>query len=397
MSKMVYVNHTFDIIQIMGIKDFYGVIKERCPEELRTYHLSEFRGYRFAIDVSIFAYKFIRSAGETMWMNTFVLFLCTLKKHGIKSVCIFDGPNPPEEKLEEQLRRRNETQKAVARKNKTYDFIEVVEECMRDDKKVPENIHEEIKKCLGKKKLGEMHKVDFSHPFEIIDPLREIASRLTKQTMPITDDHREQARRIVDMMGIPSFQADGEAEALCAYMAVHGMVDAVLTEDTDVIAYGTPLMIAYKDFKLSDEKVHALHLSSIREKLGYSQKEMTDLCILLSCDYNTRAEGFPPGKKRKKPVGIGLKGALEVIDERRTIDNALDIILDPECLKYERCRDLFAVPSIDDVKEIIGGIVPYSEAPNYNLLEQLASEKQISISLDYISSCWKPGTVSYIE
>ena len=90
----------------MGIKDFYKLIKEQTPEQIHKYHLSEFRGYRFAIDISIFLNKYIRSAGEGLWMSTFFNFLCILKKHGIKSVCVFDGPNPPKEKLEEQQKRR---------------------------------------------------------------------------------------------------------------------------------------------------------------------------------------------------------------------------------------------------------------------------------------------------
>ena len=70
----------------MGIKDGYGIIKSRCPDQLVSYHLSELRGYRLAADISIFAYKTIRTAGEIAWMSMFIMFLCTMKSHGIKLI-----------------------------------------------------------------------------------------------------------------------------------------------------------------------------------------------------------------------------------------------------------------------------------------------------------------------
>lgn len=40
-------------------------------------------------------------------------------------------------------------------------------------------------------------------------------------------------------MGIPIIQAPGEAEAQCSYMSRHKKVDAVCTEDTDSLVFGT--------------------------------------------------------------------------------------------------------------------------------------------------------------
>lgn len=44
-------------------------------------------------------------------------------------------------------------------------------------------------------------------------------------------------------MGIPIVQAPGQAEAQCSYMSKMGKVDAVCTEDTDSIVFGTQLLI----------------------------------------------------------------------------------------------------------------------------------------------------------
>ena len=102
-------------------------------------------------------------------------------------------------------------------------------------------------------------------------------------------------------MGLAYLQALGEAETLCAYLAIKGQVDAVLTEDTDVMAYGTPVMLAFKDLKVTDEQVYGLHHKNILKDLEMNHEEFRDLCILLSCDYNERVKGFvPDGRNRKK-------------------------------------------------------------------------------------------------
>ena len=46
------------------------------------------------------------------------------------------------------------------------------------------------------------------------------------------------------MFGIPYIQAPGEAEALGSHMCITNEFKALLTEDTDVLAYGIPIFIS---------------------------------------------------------------------------------------------------------------------------------------------------------
>lgn len=364
----------------MGIKDLYPVIKEVAPNQIASYHLSELTGYRLAIDISIFLYKYIRSAGPKRWMSTFILLLCTLKKHGIKAVCIFDGPNPPIEKKGEQDRRRAENQKAL---NRLADAIRIRNK-IQDDY-IP------FDKPLGVSLLRETEiifcrtKVNLFDISDVVVSLNDLIEKLERQTFPITDDYRDTAISIVEMMGLHGIQAEGEAETLCAYLAVTGKVDAVLSEDTDVLAYGTPFMLAFKDYKLNDEKVYGIHLPSLLEEMEMNVEEFRDLCILLSCDYNSRVKGFPPdGRKRKKSVGIGAKGALCMIQEYRRLEEVCNHVDDPAPLKYRRCRELFTIP--DSVPE---DMIPYNLRPNYVRLEEFISHHNLTIKVDYIAKCYK--------
>lgn len=391
----------------MGIHDFYKVIKLRAPEELKSYHLSEFCGHRWAVDISIFLFKFIKSAGNADWMGSFFLFLCTLKKHGIKTVCIFDGPNPPIEKKIEQDRRRKDSQKAVNRLNRCIEVRrDIMKEYSQTQELLPEELQAECKTLYGNpKKKIRLNPIEWSDWTEVVDALTSTIESLEKQTLPITSEHRETAKKIVQMMGLPMFQADGEAEGLCAFMAIHGHVDGVLTEDTDVLAYGTPWMFAFKDFKLTDEKVHGIHLPSLLEALEYNQKELLDLCILLGCDYNRKDSegkkigitGFPPDeKKRKKSVNIGMIAALAYIDEYRSLEECLPYIDNPEPLIYERCREIFTPPSNRETLEIIK-IMPYNTRPDFDKVEAFLLENRVSVSIDYIKKIWNMGTITICE
>lgn len=379
----------------MGIRDFYQVIKQRAPDTLQTYHLSEFRGYRFAVDISIFLNKYIKSAGEKAWMNTFFLFICTLKKHGIKTVCIFDGPNPPPEKTAEQERRRAEGRKALDRLKRCIEIRNIIlDEYVPRDGVLPEPLQKECQSLYGKPKTHN-RRIVWSECTDVLDALKFTIERLERASLPITADHRRKAKEIAEMMGLPVFQADGEAEALCAYLAIHGHADAVLTEDTDVLAYGTPWLIAFKDFKLNDEKVYGVHLESLRDELGYTQEELRDLCILLGCDYNDRVTGYPPdGKKRKKPVNIGLVGALSMIDGYRNLEEVEKHVVDSSPLIYQRCREIFTPPSGDEVLRLIK-MVPLNEEPDFERIQEFIRDERLTITVDYIEKCWKPGDLIF--
>jgi len=234
--------------------------------------------------------------------------------------------------------------------------------------------------------------IDWAEATDVYDALKELIDRLEKQTAPITNEQRERAWEIVKLMGLPTFQADGEAEALCAYLCIHGYVDAVLSEDTDVLAYGTPWMLAFKDYKLNDEKVKGIYLPNVLDALGYTVEEFKDLCILLSCDYNKRVKGFPPSKSGRLPKAaksIGWVGAIAMIDEHRTLEACEDYIENIEPLKYKRCRELFS-PITNEELLLAIQTKPYSIKPKFNEIREFIMRERLTISVDYIEECWKP-------
>jgi len=374
----------------MGINNLYKVIKEEAPGNIKTYHLTELTGYRVAVDISVFLYKYIRSAGQVRWMNTFILLLCKFKKYGIKAVCIFDGPNPPIEKKREQEERRANSGKIIHR----------MKECIRirnklQDDYIPynleieEHLQDECRKLIGRPR-GKTVIPNYEDAGSIVNSLNITIERLEKQSFPITSEHSEIALKIVRMLGLAGFKADGEAETLCCYLALQGKVDAVLTEDTDVLAYGAPFMLAFKEFKLHEEKMYGIHMDSVLEDMGMDMDEFRDLCIMLRCDYNKQHEsilGYPPdGKKRKKAAKIGKVGSVCMIKEYRRLEEVEKHLVDASPLIYPRCREIFT--DFSGLDKYLA--VPYNKRPDFAALDEFIDEHSLTITTEHIGECWRP-------
>lgn len=343
------------------------------------------------MDISIFLYKYIRTAGPKKWVDNFVLFLCELKKNGIRPVCIFDGPNPPIEKKREQERRRHETAKVVDRLNECIKIRKIIEDVyIPDIIPPPEDIVNNCKLLIYRGRGVDT--TNYEEPYHIKEALDKIIDRLENQTMPITDAQRDLAFEIVQVLGLNAIKAPGEAEKLCAQYAVEGKVDGVLTEDTDVLAYGTPIMFAFKDYKLNDKKIYMIYMKSLLEALGLTQEEFTDLCILLSCDYNSRVKGYPPGKNCKKAVNIGVKHAYAMIQEHRRLEQVCEYVLDEAPLIYPRCRELF---SFEDDSESSDLFTIQDGAVNKKRYAEIVEEMGSRIDLEYVLRFFDPVEVCF--
>ena len=330
-------------------------------------------------------------------MNIFILLLCTLKKHGIKAVCIFDGPNSPPEKKPEQERRRKQNEKAISYLKECIRIRNILEDkYVLYDLEPSDELKKECKLLLCRnRRTTFVDATNYRDSMDIVESLNIEIEKKERQTLPITDDYRQKAEEIVKAMGLAHYRADGEAETLCAFLAINKMVDGVLTEDTDVLAYGTPLMIAFKEFKLSDAKVVGINYYTLLESLGYTHEEFKDLCILLSCDYNSRIKGYLPDKKNKKYICIGHTRAIIMINKYRRLENVEKYIEDAEPLKYVRCRELFTIPKTIPKELKDSTTIPKNGPIDLVFMNDIIKKNKLTVSIDYIKNFWKPSVITY--
>ncbi len=389
----------------MGIKDFYEAVNDIAPNACHIVGFSILSGMRIAVDVSIFLYKYLKSAGDDRWIDTFISLQCVLKKNGIKAIYVFDGPNFPIEKKNEQERRRGEWEKV---KNKLAVAKEITELIYNTYVGTMSPIDDEKLISDVKAILGEKNIVNFENPLEVCDILKKTIKKYEVQTSPITKEHTQLAKDCISMLGGIQLQADGEAEKLCAELCVAGVVDAVLSEDTDVVVYGTPILLSRIDMK--KESVNFLAINDILAESNWTYDQFRDLCILLSCDYNDRVVGLPPpnnsetdeygyGKctkhathvNKKKSCPIGVKSAVCMIDAYKCLEKVEERLEDPEPLNYRRCRELFTPSS--SVPKIIKNT---ESSLDEEKVKEFLKNYKCNISYAFISRAFESPKISYI-
>jgi 5'-3' exonuclease len=128
---------------------------------------------------------------------------------------------------------------------------------------------------------------------------------------------------------IPFIDAEGEAEATCCALAKQGYVSAVLTEDTDVLAYGVPIMLHKIDYV--NQNWIEINYDMILEELNLTSTQFLDFCILCSTDYNHNL------------YKIGPEKAYKLISEVKSIDN-ISKTIDISILNHKRVREIFNKP-----------------------------------------------------
>lgn len=109
-----------------------------------------------------------------------------------------------------------------------------------------------------------------------------------------------QCATLLSSLGLECTQGDGEAEAFCARLNEAGIVDGVVTQDSDVFLYGA--VTVFRHFNTSSAgggSVDTYEMREIASRLGLGRNHLIALSLLCGCDYG---KGVP---------GVGKESALK--------------------------------------------------------------------------------------
>jgi 5'-3' exonuclease len=332
----------------MGIKHLHKLLQKYAPDCYEKKHLSEFAYMRVAIDISLYLYKYKAVAGDR-WMESFVYLISCLRKWNIHCIFVYDN-KAPVEKQEEQERRREVRAKQGDRVAELEHDLEVYENGGDPSEKM-------IEIC---KKEGVVSLLQRDNPDLVTARRRQcVDTKLIKRKIEsmksmiisITEDDLQISRDLFDHLQIPYVIAPSEAEAYSSYLCIHGKVDAVLSEDTDVIAYGAPIFLTKID--TFTDTVTVIRSESVLENLEMTKTTFVDLCIMLGCDYNTNVPKVGP---EKSIAFLKKYGSIEAITEIKDEDKAI--------LNHVRVREMFEIPTEVDF------YVPYCGIPDFGKVEE---------------------------
>ena len=281
----------------MGIKGLTQLIKLNSPNAIQTTELYKLSGKRVAIDASLFMYKMlINMRGPDKSYLT--------SKDG-KVVSHITG---------------------IFYKTSNYLALNIIPIYVFDGKP-PSNKGDVIKNRQDKASNAKLAMTN-------TELTKEQKNNLEKQTIRLTKQHVDDIKQLLELMGVSYVQANGEAEAYASEMCRQNMVDYVVTEDMDTLAFGCPRMIRTcldKSIK-NPGCISVLDLDTILTDFKMTYKQFVDMCILCRCDY---CANIPR---------IGNKTSFSLIQKHTDIETILPLtknVPDDYETKYKESRNLF--------------------------------------------------------
>jgi flap endonuclease-1 len=266
----------------MGIKNLKKIIQQHAPNAISN--KPDLYNKKIAIDSSILLYKFRYTyTQENFHIQGFLYKVIELLEKGVVPVFVFDGP-PPQAKrdtLDKRVETRTKMQERVKELNNLKNEIGQTngidpEEYIDSDDETENPFVKEIKK--------------------INNQIRNIS----KNILVVKKVHSDEVMEFLKSLGIPFLKAISESEETCAVLQKRGLVDYVLTEDTDALTFGAKQVILGNEL---------YNLDRVLERLEIDYTSFIDLCILCGCDYT----GTIPK--------VGPVNALRLIKRYHSIDN----------------------------------------------------------------------------
>tara|TARA_B100001093_G_C26713802_1_gene964679 strand:+ start:29 stop:1057 length:1029 start_codon:yes stop_codon:yes gene_type:complete len=342
----------------MGIKNLNSFLKKHCPDVFKTVPLSSYKDTMLAIDISLYLFKYKALYGEK-WLNAFVNLICVLRRQDIECVFVYDNGAPPEKKQEQDSRReqRDKLKAKIEQLEKdicNYESNMVITDLLRQ---ISDKGEKEKRRLL----VGNKGNINIRY-------VKGYLHKIKKQCISISESDFVLTRQLFDAMGIPYVIAKEEAEAYGANLCVNKIVHGVVSEDTDVLTYNTPIFITNLD--VSKETCIELRIADILNDLSLTYEQFRDLCIMFGTDYN------------KNIKGVGPETTYKLIKEHKTIEN-LPEKYDKTILNHNRSRELFTTDPSLCVD------IPRAGEPDWNQLQKLLFVHNCKMSLDYMKSCIK--------
>lgn len=88
---------------------------------------------------------------------------------------------------------------------------------------------------------------------------------------------------ILQIFGIPYVFSPGEAEAQCSFLEMMGLVDGVISNDSDVFAFGGKTV--FKDFFVDNQYIQEYRMEDLEKEKGLTRERIIEFALLRGCDY----------------------------------------------------------------------------------------------------------------
>lgn len=256
----------------MGIQGLLPLLKSI---QVHT-HLSEFKGQTLAVDGYVLLHRgvyactpqLVRGEPTTKYIEYVLHRVRMMRHYGVKPYLVFDGGPLPAKKGTESDRSKKRAEN-LARAN------ELTEQ--------------------GKHAQA-----------------REVLTRC----VDVTPEMATQVIKALKVEAVPYVVAPYEADAQLAYLERNGIVDGVITEDSDLLVFGCKNVLFKLDSDGNCVNIKREKLGCVKEAPmhGWTDKEFREMAILSGCDYLSSI------------TGLGIKTAHKLMRKYKTVEKVLQYI-----------------------------------------------------------------------
>jgi 5'-3' exonuclease len=339
-------------INIMGIKNLNKLIKKICPDIFRYIHISDFSYKKIAIDTSLYMHKFKSVCGDK-WIISFINLIAVLRKNNVHCVFVFDGKSPPQKEKEKEKRKNA--------KIKLEETLYILEDSLNSYYKT--NVIDGVLLDFYKKNKKNISLLTKNIDIKFIE---EKIEQKRNQIININPEDFTIIKELLDILKIPYYTSPGEAEKMCAKLCIDGIIDAVLSEDTDLLAYKTPIFLSKID--MYREVFIEINYKELLDNLEINSDEFLDVCIMCGNDYNTN---IPKIGSIKSYDNIKKYKNIETFEDKTKINT--------DNLNYLDCRQMFNYFNDYNIVSI-----PYCGIPDFKEFKYFILNNNISIDIDNI-------------
>ena len=224
----------------MGVRSLNRFLQKRC-KNLLPQTIAKMKGWKIAIDINNYLYQIIN--GDLM--KNLEDFCSVLKKHNITPLFVFDG-YPPEYKKKIIMQRRNN-----------------------------------LLSLRNKHKILEMINKDNKSPL-----LEQSINNISKKIHKLTSADIVRVKKYFENNDYNYFVSSDQTEAdtMCYELVKNKSVDAVLSEDMDIVSMGSSVTI--RKFNQEEETCVYYVLDDIVNDIGITVEKFKKMCSMVTDKYS---------------------------------------------------------------------------------------------------------------
>jgi len=256
----------------MGV-DIKSLIKKYAPDAITRLPYSQCRGQTWAIDASIFCYKFCydgytsknKKPPKNPHIRGFYQMIKTFLSFGIKPIIVFDGCTPS------------------------------IKQPIVDKRKADREVKKARLEVLKSEPVPDQHAIN----------------KLESQIISFPETTYTDIIHLCQLFDVPAIRANFEADALCIRLQQLGIVQGIVSNDYDMLMFGGQKFLHGYDYS---NEINCIDLSKVLTGMKLTHDQFISMCILCGTDYTDDAT----------LIGIGKVGAYDLISSSSSHDDDIN-------------------------------------------------------------------------